>query len=149
MSVTTSSGDAMITHKLNSERYSTSVCPGHILLWSSLQPCWSAIKLYTRNQNPNHTWPPVIMKSRSFHPLVGPVVQGAVMPAFYVTNLPAYFDRPTLCSMIRSVESQLSWWSGPDLQELAYCHIHSHGLSTPHSQELKKNSLVVLSKAAD
>jgi len=32
ISVTTSSGDAIITHKLNSERYSTSVCPGHILL---------------------------------------------------------------------------------------------------------------------
>ena len=51
--------------------------------------------------------------------------------------------------MIFEVVFQSSWWSGPVLHELAYSCIHSHGLSTPHSHELKKIGFPVLLSASD
>ena len=66
---------------------------------------------------------------------------------------PAYFPRSALCSMMLAVPylcwSHESWWSGPLLHELAYCPIHVHGSSTPHSHELKNTGFPVALKAFD
>lgn len=157
-SVATISEDAPRLHKLNSVLYSVSVCPGQCTNGLSLsQP-------YREEKNSQPGWlgeeeekdppSPDLRSSESQNhstrlDLRGIRLSPSTPDEGRGCHSPAYFPLPTLFSMISEVELHSSWWSGPLLQELAYCAIHSHGSSTPHSHALKKMGLPVAFRAFD